>query len=295
MAFHVEGRKVKVVTGQRSQTVNVYVDEAREGLYDPKIRIHTPSRFVDEDCLMAKGFTSVAQMVEFLRETHGGVNEGPSSPYAGRQPSLPREPVPVDRAWAMAVVPEVEGAINEFVREFLGLPYLHRVEHSIHCALYGHLKRREMLRQLVSLGRFTTSAVHKEWPETIARDGKRGRRGNFDLAILGPPAPDSGAVDVEVFCRGLIRPAAVIEIGLDYGIDHLEGDILKLKNSNVERGYLVHLARWTGESQKDVQERVRELVQDEGDGRPSIAFAYVGETETKYRLLGEPAITTRPH
>lgn len=36
--------------------------------------------------------------------------------------------------------------------------------------------------------------VHKEWPETIARPDKAGRRGNFDMVVLDPVALASATI-----------------------------------------------------------------------------------------------------
>jgi hypothetical protein len=47
--------------------------------------------------------------------------------------------------------------------------------------------RCPMFEERVRIGStpHSTQLIHKEWPETVPREGKNGR-GNFDLAILSP-------------------------------------------------------------------------------------------------------------
>jgi hypothetical protein len=136
----------------------------------------------------------------------------------------------------------LETAIDSLVDNFTREPYIHRCEHSIHCELYSMLTVHRALQGLHRLrgdaGR-STNLIHKEWPETKPRPEKRRRRGNFDLAILDPE--DIPEHTVEDFTAGRIRPAFVVEMGLNYGLDHLKDDDRKLKNSGCCCGYLVHL------------------------------------------------------
>ncbi len=99
----------------------------------------------------------------------------------------------------------------------------------------------------------------------------------------------SGAAPVDLldFRRGYIRPAIAIEIGLDYGIEHLKGDVAKLLNSRPQYGYILHLARPTGESQDDVEDYIMELIENEKKGGPRIAYANITSNEVRYRKLGE--------
>lgn len=89
-----------------------------------------------------------------------------------------------------------------------------------------------------------TQLVHKEWPETAPRRG-RGRtverRGLFDIAVLSPGQVRRASL--EQFRQGRIAPPIVVELGLDYGADHLRGDVKKFENSQVLHGRLVHLTR----------------------------------------------------
>jgi hypothetical protein len=45
---------------------------------------------------------------------------------------------------------------------------------------------------------------------------------------------NSDPIDIFHFRLGLIEPAVVIELGLDFGLAHLKGDIEKLENSKVK-------------------------------------------------------------
>ncbi len=149
----------------------------------------------------------------------------------------------------------LETAIDSLVDNFAREPYIHRCEHSIHCELYNMLIVHRALQGLIPLkndGRSTT-LIHKEWPETTPRQEKNGRRGNFDLAILDPE--EIPKCTVEKFTAGLITPTFVVEMGLNYGLSHLQNDNYKLNNSECRDGYLVHL--WQphkGISDIDVEE-----------------------------------------
>jgi len=288
MSFYIGDRKVKILTGRKSQTVNVYVNNDVEGEYNPKVRINDPAHFVTEEFLRQQHFPSVEAMASFLIGRHGGKNEGAWPPH----PQPDAHPIIYDPEWARRAVPEVERAINALLDDFIRFPYLHRVEHSIHCALYRNLMDSELLLQKLDLGAFKTGVVHKEWPETTPRPEKRGRRGNFDLVILAPPKSGERPVGLGDFIRGFIRPAIVVELGLDYDERHLKEDVRKLKNSEVAHGYLVHLARWIVRPQDDdVRKHIIELIKNESGGGPHIAYAYIGRDEIHLRRLREAAIS----
>lgn len=136
----------------------------------------------------------------------------------------------------------LETAIDSLVDNFAREPYIHRCEHSIHCELYNMLGVHRALQGLYPLRegeKHKTTLIHKEWPETTPRPVKKGRRGNFDLVILDPKEIQNRSV--EDFTDGRIRPAFVVEMGLNYGLDHLINDDQKLANSECKNGYLVHL------------------------------------------------------
>jgi len=136
----------------------------------------------------------------------------------------------------------LESAIDSLIDNFIREPYLHRVEHSMHCELYSMLSVHRSLQGVHPIGStsWNTGLIHKEWPEQKAREDKNGRRGNFDLAILSPES--LRRADLYEFTEGRIEPDFAVEMGLNYNLDHLINDDRKLCNSGyTESGYLVHL------------------------------------------------------
>lgn len=179
--------------------------------------------------------------------------------------------------WLDRVTVMVEQAIDQLVLEFVELPYLHRVEHSLHCELYSLLTANRTLGRPYPLKDGTlVQLVHKEWPETKIRPGKTGR-GNFDLAVLDPVAVSRSTL--ADFVNGRVDPAVVIEVGLNYGKAHLRGDMAKLDNSAPPRAYLVHLAR---NPVFHLPEMVDELVTRRG---ARVAAALAGAKTASFRLL----------
>jgi hypothetical protein len=82
-------------------------------------------------------------------------------------------PSAVDEVWVPKILSHVKSAINELVELFLHNPYLHRVEHSLHCELYGLLVKSGELAQTQDYGNnIRPRRVQKEWPETIWRPSK---------------------------------------------------------------------------------------------------------------------------
>lgn len=183
----------------------------------------------------------------------------------------------------------LETAIDSLVDNFAREPYIHRCEHSIHCELYSMLTVHRALQGLYSLkgpGGRRTTLIHKEWPETHARPEK-GRRGNFDLAILDPEGIPGHTV--EDFTAGRIRPGFVVEMGLNYPLDHLTDDDLKLQTSGCGDGYLVHL--WQphkGISADDVG-KLREWLPT---AESSVAAVVFTQTGTLIKHLKDPTLSS---
>lgn len=152
--------------------------------------------------------------------------------------------LPEGDPWLPRAQAIVEQSLNALLDEFLATPYLHRVEHSIHAELFRMLVAHDELGQRVPIGGSgeVTRLVHKEWPESVGRSGRR--RGNFDLAVLTPNQL-RGCESVDAFRQGLLQAPIVIEVGLDYPASHLASDALKLINSRPAHGYLVHFSRQT--------------------------------------------------
>jgi len=129
----------------------------------------------------------------------------------------------------------LETSIDSLVDNFIREPYIHRCEHSLHCELYTMLTSHRALQGLYPIGDSgrKASLVHKEWPEPLIREGKN-RRGNVDLAILNIDDLAAAENGINSFTEGRINPDFIVEIGLNYPIEHLENDYCKLDNSGTQ-------------------------------------------------------------
>lgn len=76
----------------------------------------------------------------------------------------------VAEGWVEKRLPNVEASINQVIGEFCGNPYLHRVEYSLHCELYGHLVVSGELGETQNYGLFARGAYrrsgHRIAPDT---------------------------------------------------------------------------------------------------------------------------------
>jgi hypothetical protein len=134
------------------------------------------------------------------------------------------------------------------------------------------------------MGRWLSQSVHKEWPEFLARPENRGRRGNFDLAVLAPHLLE--ACSFVDFRQGRIRPSVAIEIGLDYSLrDHLALDVAKLKNSGIQNSYVIHLVR------QDVGDDFEALEQFVTACEIKTAYARVTSSRAYYKLVNDDKIS----
>lgn len=171
----------------------------------------------------------------------------------------------------------LESSIRSLVDNFIAQPYIHRCEHSIHCELYNMLMGHRALQGIYSLkdGPYSTALIHKEWPETVARPEKNNRRGNFDIAILNPEA--IAKCSQEDFTKGLIVPDFVVEIGLNYDLNHLSQDDSKLVNSRCEDGYLIHLWQPHKGIRKEDRKELEDWLQT---AKNKVAIAVLGQGDT---------------
>lgn len=166
-------------------------------------------------------------------------------PAQRSRPALPAVvPFSDDRGeWLRHATAAVERALRSLVDDFRSAPHLHRVEHSLHAELFSLLRRERELagvHPLLDGGR--TQLVHKEWPETYVRHSAgKDSRGLFDLVVLDPE--QLARASAAQFLDGRIEPPIAIEVGLDYGQQHLEQDVSKMQNSYVRSPYLLHLSR----------------------------------------------------
>lgn len=294
------GRRVKIVTGSKSQTVNVYSPENVGGTYDYIIRIVPPFPSLEES-LRQQAFASLEELVRYLEKQHfGRIERTPltrPTAFRGQPQTLPpvisaprakaqREAneIPTASSWEHKARAAVEQSIDQFILEFIEYPYLHRVEHSIHCELFRILTSRRILGGTCPMGRWVTQPVHKEWPEFHPRPEKGNRRGNFDLCILNPERLKS--CSYTDFREGRIRPTFVIEVGLDYSLAHLSADATKLKNSGIEDSYLVHLVR---EDVVDDFGAVEEFILRDG---MKTAYVRITSSQAFFKLVNEKKIRT---
>jgi hypothetical protein len=75
--FAINGRRIKVRTGTRSQTVNICTSDNVHGVYDSVVRLRPPS--ITEETLRRARFTSIEDLVTFLRHRSGQVERRDSS------------------------------------------------------------------------------------------------------------------------------------------------------------------------------------------------------------------------
>jgi hypothetical protein len=197
----------------------VYQDGDYEGRYPvASLGCHRPTRFGSENyqnfkVALADGWVAF---------------KSPSGNYDGPQPREPAAAAPGrlapqslddtleeilrltdpraysagDDPWLDQARERVEQALDRLLREFLELPYLHRVEHSLHARLFSILTAEPEFAKHLPLGRNlgVTQLVHKEWPGKAHRAGRR--RGNVDLAVLSPRLLES-CPSLQAFREGL--------------------------------------------------------------------------------------------
>lgn len=135
-----DGRRVVHVVGSNTQTVNICTMAGQSGDYEIIYRL-----LVVEDVQSADiaDLSDVVALEEWLLD-HGGIPEHrPGGPGARLWPLIEDA---VDPQWMTSASSAVEGALDDFVTEFLDKPYLHRVEHSLHAELYRCLKEHQALR-----------------------------------------------------------------------------------------------------------------------------------------------------
>jgi hypothetical protein len=242
MLIQISGRKIYIFTGRLSQTVNVCDAQNRQGDYEWKVRLFPPY-FVKE--LNIEKISDIKSLIKWLKEERQGLIEKyPNDDGAETQKiNLEQPPEPEDSVWIERAMRIAEVCIDELVLEFLRIPYLHCVEHSIHTRLYAILSNQPHFDWHFPLAEegMVTQPIHKEWPETIPRPEKGNRRGNFDIAILSPGRLKG--CNLQDFSNGRLAPPIAIEMGLNYSDGHLAADAEKLLNSNIRHGYLVHLLR----------------------------------------------------
>lgn len=245
----VDGRRVKIVRGVKSQTVNICTSANEIGRYEVTYRL-APDVDVTADELVELADLEALKAWLLARD---GEPEVPGKPGSPAMPGVPASVA--DDVWVLAAQAAVDQAITSLVEQFLEEPYLHRVEHSLHTLLHRLLSTDSRLSGPATLATGQrTQLIHKEWPETVARTSADGltKRGNFDIGVVAP-AQVAGAT-LDQFRAGRIDVPLAIEVGLDYGVKHLRQDEDKLLNSRVRVPYLLHLSRLPLKKLHDLEE-----------------------------------------
>ena len=315
MAVRVAGRLVFVNT-QKTQTVKICTPQNRRGVYEKYYRIEPPYVLPQQQMeSTVSQFDTLTDLEQWLvndrkayREpeheirvpivkppiggtSESGIDDGPPEDVGGAVAEVldllsSERYSPDDDPWLPRAKDLVEGEIDHLVREFLDCPYLHRVEHSIHAQLFHILTSHQELAQRVSLGNdlAKTQLIHKEWPESIAREGKG--RGQFDLAVLSPQLL-RGCPSISAFRGGHLHAPIVIEMGLDYDGEHLARDAQKLMNSKPKHGYLIHLVR---ESPREPSAEKIILGIEPRFGIKT-AYAWTAGGQSAFKLVNDHSIT----
>ena len=126
--MHVEHRRIFLVKGARSQTVNVCTPDNQRGRYQNVFRLSASAPVSEADIA---SHTTLAALEEMLLE-RGGHDEGPRD--ADVPTETPRTPptvpaVQLGDTWLDNAVRTTEIAIDALVWEFVEHPYLHRHGH----------------------------------------------------------------------------------------------------------------------------------------------------------------------
>ncbi len=290
--IYIHNRIVKIATGTKSQTVNICTEDNIHGEYDYILRIIDSKQFTSYDKLTAKQFSSIEDLIDSIQKDHDGIMEkglGKAEQVASLSDQVLKDIQYTEKPseWEEKAKEIVEKSIDQFILDFIDFPYLHRVEHSIHCELYKTLSNGRLLGNQYPLGDDSISqAVHKEWPEYKPRPGKGNRRGSFDLSIVSPEQLRLSTI--KDFRYGRIKPFIAIELGLDYKLDHLDQDLYKLKNSEIKNGYLIHLVReqYVSDNFNEMEGFILEDVHDP----VKVAYARISDSMIYYKLVQEKDI-----
>lgn len=281
----VAGRRVKIVRGSKSQTVNICSAANVVGDYDITYRLSADVALVADELAELADLEALTSWL-LARD---GEPEVPGRPGTRVIPSVAASVA--DEQWIGAATAAVDGAITALVEQFLEHPYLHRVEHSLHTLLHGLLVAARPLDGTAALATGqTTQLVHKEWPETVARPSSAGqeKRGSFDIGILSPA--QVAAASLDQFRAGRIDAPVVVEVGLDYGLWHLQQDADKLIHSRVRVPYLLHLSRVPVANRDELEAA---LCSYPAPLRSAYAHVDVATGERRVKHLADVGVTVR--
>lgn len=74
--MYICGRKLKILTGTKSQTVNICTSDNLLGQYDYRVRLGPP--FISRETIAARDFDTIDDLVRFLERSYNGrVEQGP--------------------------------------------------------------------------------------------------------------------------------------------------------------------------------------------------------------------------
>ena len=168
--LQINGRRVFIVTRWISQTVNFCREGNARSEYEYILRLPISQKVAADDLV---NFQLVEEAITWLVGNRGAAIERSPSLDAdcdSFDSELKSEPPVVatdnEASWIQRARRLTELSIDELLLEFLDMPYLHRVEHSVHtrlCAILGghpHFDRHVLLGGGLSL----TQTIHKEWP-----------------------------------------------------------------------------------------------------------------------------------
>jgi hypothetical protein len=152
----------------------------------------------------------------------------------------------------------------------------HRVAQSLHGSLYNLLIQQRHLAGWYEIGDsgYHTRLVHKEWPGTLESGHKR--RPNFDLAVLTPAQLKTASIDG--FAHGYPEPKIAIELGLNYDIKHLEGDLQKFQVAHLPHRYIVHFSRQASGNAAAVEAKL------ENEGRAKAVYVHLNQKTRQMRV-----------
>ncbi len=166
---------------------------------------------------------------------------------------------------------DFEIKLIEIMKEYMKTPYLHRVEHSFHM----WLAQKIGYKQCGMIDGQSVSKLQKEWPtpgpirktlqnvhleditECKLYTETEGRRGNFDLVMLSDKYFKKERT-LKDYINGKWDKNDttcdwIIEISMDYGIQHLLQDIskfnLSFQQNNLEIRYIIQITRAISETE----------------------------------------------
>lgn len=196
-------------------------------------------------------------------------------------------------AWTAEAVRVVDRCVVQLLDEFRRSPYAHRVEHSLHVDLYKSLHQQAIFTPEVEIGDtgFTTRLVHKEWPsiESHSIRGDAKRRQSYDIAILHPADVVDGTL--AQLTEGRFPAVIAIELGLDYSLKHLEGDLEKLERNKPAHPYVVHLSR----KRTSLSPAVEAAIENAHGVQTAFAHLDVDARAFRWKGLFDRSITTVPY